>query len=758
MKNSFSINFLWWIENNEKWLPITGSSTLMTIDLWWQKIRILTDIWMFQWWKNDDEMNKKMSEEAKKADYIILTHAHMDHVWRLPMIIKAWFKWKIISTAMTKDLVYLMLNDYVSLTRRKIEEQEEIKKRRWKKFNTYLKCLKLYKRLKEDRKLKKSDKEAIENKINKNNDTWFETDEFIEYISKKLEENNIHNRSDIQNAISYEDIELLYDEDDIEKTMLFFETLEIWEEKNLDNRIFIENINDPIIDKIPELIKSWYNKKIYVLPHIKSQIIARWRKILDDIKKFNKENKLLRRELEQSFNFINRKENSGSDLFEFHLKKLEKYGITSKDDLDKLKFEAKLYPFSKEDIEVFSNYLVPIFKKAEEKVVKNILLNFFEAWHIAWSIQAQITITTQKVKKILWQSSNYNKQYEIEDKNIIFSWDLWKITEPNLSGSPVSPKNKIDFWIFESTYAWKNHPNKISELNRFITLLNSTKWKAIIHAFSLDRSQEIEFAILKNILENLDLYKRVQKYKKTLNTLKKQIKKLENSKNLNEEEQEEKIRIENVIFDLNNLIQEAENKVYTWNILFDSPLRTKIRQVYLKYDSEKYFLLDKNEQIRIFWKEMVKDLERWEYKSLYTKDRINSKDTIIVWWWMAQWGSWINHLKENLENPNSSVFFVWYQAKWTLWYELTSWKKQVIIEWKIYNVRCQIYQIWWFSSHIWHSDLIDYLKNLNLSKNAKIVLNHWWKNRQELTMDLKRIRKKITTILPEVWDEITNKL
>jgi len=146
--NEVSIKYLWGISDKEKWLSLTGSSTLMTVDLWWQKVKILTDIGMFQWGSNCDEYNKKIDEEIINCDYVIITHAHMDHIWRLPLLVKNWFKGRILMTGITKELMTPMLNDYVNLTTNLLKDLEENRKKVNEQLKIYHNAKKIYDSLK----------------------------------------------------------------------------------------------------------------------------------------------------------------------------------------------------------------------------------------------------------------------------------------------------------------------------------------------------------------------------------------------------------------------------------------------------------------------------------------------------------------------------------------------------------------------------------------------------------------------------------
>ncbi len=52
------------------------------------------------------------------AQALFVTHAHLDHVGRIPRLVRKGFKGKIISTAATRDLARLILEDALSLARR----------------------------------------------------------------------------------------------------------------------------------------------------------------------------------------------------------------------------------------------------------------------------------------------------------------------------------------------------------------------------------------------------------------------------------------------------------------------------------------------------------------------------------------------------------------------------------------------------------------------------------------------------------------
>lgn len=74
--------------------------------------RILVDCGLFQ--GNDDEERRNFDDfgfDPESIDILLLTHAHLDHCGRIPLLVKRGFKGEIIATAATRDLARLVLLD-----------------------------------------------------------------------------------------------------------------------------------------------------------------------------------------------------------------------------------------------------------------------------------------------------------------------------------------------------------------------------------------------------------------------------------------------------------------------------------------------------------------------------------------------------------------------------------------------------------------------------------------------------------------------
>ena len=85
---------------------VTGSCHILKID----GVRIMIDCGMFQ--GEDEEKNAEAFYfDPAGIDYLLVTHAHLDHVGRIPKLVKEGFKGKIYATAATMDLAEIILMD-----------------------------------------------------------------------------------------------------------------------------------------------------------------------------------------------------------------------------------------------------------------------------------------------------------------------------------------------------------------------------------------------------------------------------------------------------------------------------------------------------------------------------------------------------------------------------------------------------------------------------------------------------------------------
>lgn len=87
---------------------VTGSCHLITTEL----SKILLDCGQFQ---GNDEMEEQNHQgfgfDPTEIDYVLLSHAHIDHSGRLPLLVKQGFRGNIYCTDATADLLNVMLRD-----------------------------------------------------------------------------------------------------------------------------------------------------------------------------------------------------------------------------------------------------------------------------------------------------------------------------------------------------------------------------------------------------------------------------------------------------------------------------------------------------------------------------------------------------------------------------------------------------------------------------------------------------------------------
>jgi len=94
---------------------VTGSKHLVQLD---NKEVILLDCGLFQGMGRDtDSLNAKFGFDAAKVDYVILSHAHIDHSGLLPKLVKEGFTGAIYCTPGTKALAEILLEDSAMIQR-----------------------------------------------------------------------------------------------------------------------------------------------------------------------------------------------------------------------------------------------------------------------------------------------------------------------------------------------------------------------------------------------------------------------------------------------------------------------------------------------------------------------------------------------------------------------------------------------------------------------------------------------------------------
>lgn len=87
---------------------VTGSCHLLTTE----NHKVLLDCGQFQGGKSEEALNyEPFPFDPEEIECVILSHAHIDHCGRLPLLVKRGFRGKIYCTDATADLLEVMLKD-----------------------------------------------------------------------------------------------------------------------------------------------------------------------------------------------------------------------------------------------------------------------------------------------------------------------------------------------------------------------------------------------------------------------------------------------------------------------------------------------------------------------------------------------------------------------------------------------------------------------------------------------------------------------
>lgn len=105
---------------------VTGSKHLITTA---EGTRILLDCGLFQG-INTDELNQQFGFDPAAVDYMVLSHAHIDHTGLIPRLVAQGFRGPIYTTSATVDLCEVMLMDSARIQERDLERVNGRRSRR----------------------------------------------------------------------------------------------------------------------------------------------------------------------------------------------------------------------------------------------------------------------------------------------------------------------------------------------------------------------------------------------------------------------------------------------------------------------------------------------------------------------------------------------------------------------------------------------------------------------------------------------------
>ena len=114
---------------------VTGSKILLEVNY----KKILIDCGLFQGLKELRVKNREMLPiDLNQLDFVLLTHAHLDHSGYLPILIKNGYKGKIYCTSATRDLTEIILLDSAKI------QEEDARRAAKHKYSKHTKPTPLY--------------------------------------------------------------------------------------------------------------------------------------------------------------------------------------------------------------------------------------------------------------------------------------------------------------------------------------------------------------------------------------------------------------------------------------------------------------------------------------------------------------------------------------------------------------------------------------------------------------------------------------
>ncbi len=89
-----------------------GEVTGSCYDVQTDQARILVDCGLFQGTRKTEELNRSpLGHEVSHLNAVLVTHAHLDHVGRLPLLVRAGFRGPMFATPATIEIAALVLHD-----------------------------------------------------------------------------------------------------------------------------------------------------------------------------------------------------------------------------------------------------------------------------------------------------------------------------------------------------------------------------------------------------------------------------------------------------------------------------------------------------------------------------------------------------------------------------------------------------------------------------------------------------------------------
>jgi metallo-beta-lactamase family protein len=98
---------------------VTGSAYVVQT----KKARIMVDCGLFQGGKKAESKNRPPAKLQPKLDAVVITHGHLDHTGRLPLLAKLGYRRPVFATSATREMTGLILRDTARIQEQDTERQ-----------------------------------------------------------------------------------------------------------------------------------------------------------------------------------------------------------------------------------------------------------------------------------------------------------------------------------------------------------------------------------------------------------------------------------------------------------------------------------------------------------------------------------------------------------------------------------------------------------------------------------------------------------
>src|SRR5262252_6490222 len=86
---------------------VTGSCYILET----RKARVMIDCGMFQGGRKSESLNRPPTHPKRRLDAVLLTHGHLDHTGRLPLLAQLGYRGPVFATPATIEMSALILRD-----------------------------------------------------------------------------------------------------------------------------------------------------------------------------------------------------------------------------------------------------------------------------------------------------------------------------------------------------------------------------------------------------------------------------------------------------------------------------------------------------------------------------------------------------------------------------------------------------------------------------------------------------------------------